>query len=354
MQRRSPICHIIPPHILRKLAENPEQRDRALRTIAINERLRGRRAVLEQFMGLAVSPGGKRRTIYDAQHALTESGLPGKLVRGEGDPASKDIAVNEAYDFSGNTYDFYQQVFNRNSIDGKGMRLDSSVHFNVDYDNAFWDGQQMVYGDGDRQFFDRFTKCLDVVGHELTHGVTASTAALNYDGQSGALNESMSDVFGVLVKQKTLGQAANKADWLIGKGLFLPGVQGDALRSMAAPGSAYDDPNIGKDPQPATMKNYVNTTDDNGGVHINSGIPNHAFYLAAMKIGGNAWEKAGLIWYITLTQRLTSTSNFQDAADTTYAVAGEQFGSGSLEQQAVSDAWRQVGINVPSRAVAAD
>ena len=152
------------------------------------------------------------------------------------------MAVNEAFDYSGATYDFYLTAYNRNSIDDNGMRLDSSVHYDSNFDNAFWDGQQMVYGDGDQTIFDRFTKCLDVVGHELTHGVTAATANLDYQGQSGALNESMSDVFGSLVKQMSLGQTADQADWLIGAGLFMPGIHGVALRSMSNPGTAYDDP----------------------------------------------------------------------------------------------------------------
>ena len=211
----------------------------------------------------------------------------------------------------------------------------------MDYDNAFWNGQQMVYGDGDGRFFGRFTKCLDVVAHELTHGVTASTAKLEYQGEPGALNESFSDVFGSLVKQRKLGQAANQADWLIGAGLFTPNVKGHAIRSMKAPGTAYDDPVIGKDPQPADMSGF----DPNGDVHTNSSIPNHAFYLAAVRIGGNAWEKPGAIWYRTLTQRLQRTSTFQDAADLTVNVAGELFGSGGVEQQAVQQAWQDVGIN---------
>ncbi len=342
MSHHSPVCCILPDHILRRLAEHDQYRERALHTLAITERLRGRREVLGQFAA-ALSTGVERRTIYDAQNQTT---LPGKLVRGEGDGPTGDIAVNEAYDFSGATYDFYQKAYNRNSIDDQGMRLDSSVHYDQDYDNAFWDGQQMVYGDGDKTIFDRFTKCLDVVGHELTHGVTASTAALIYQGQPGALNESMSDVFGSLVRQMNEGQTADQADWLIGKGLFLPSVQGDALRSMKAPGTAYDDPQIGKDPQPADMAHFVKTTRDQGGVHINSGIPNHAFYLVATQLGGYAWERAGRIWYVVLTQRLQPSSDFQAAADATFSVAGELFGQGSDEQKAVQNGWDGVGIRV--------
>jgi Zn-dependent metalloprotease len=266
------------------------------------------------------------------------------LVRGEGDPKSKDKAVNEAYDGSGATYDFYLQVYNRNSIDDRGMRLDSTVHYERGYDNAFWNGQQMVYGDGDKKLFNRFTIALDVIGHELTHGVTSNEADLSYQDQSGALNESISDVFGSLVKQYKLGQTAKQADWLIGQGLLAPGVKGVALRSMKAPGTAYNDPVLGKDPQPADMKGYVQTNDDNGGVHINSGIPNRAFYETAIQLGGNAWTKAGRIWFITLRDKLRPDSNFEDAARMTAEVATELFGKGSIEVKAVQAGWKAVGL----------
>src|SRR5262249_6826367 len=149
-------------------------------------------------------------------------------------------------------------------------------------------------------YFNRFTISVDIMGHELTHGVTAYTAGLIYQGQSGALNESISDVFGSMVKQFALSQTVATADWLIGAGIFTPKVNGVALRSMKEPGTAYNDPVLGKDPQPADMAHYVNTSSDNGGVHINSGIPNRAFYLTAVALGGNSWDRAGRIWYATL------------------------------------------------------
>lgn len=349
---RAHICYVIPPHILDKLAEIPEHRDRAMRDLVESAYLRGRREVISQFASfLAVPAGTKRRTIYDAQN---QTNLPGTLVRGEGDDPVADVAVNEAYDFAGDTYDFYMNAYQRNSIDNQGMRLDSSVHYSQQYNNAFWDGRQMVYGDGDQTIFDRFTKCLDVIGHELTHGVTAATAGLTYQGQTGALNESMSDVFGSLVKQMKLGQTADQADWLIGQGLLMPTINGVALRSMKAPGTAYDDPMLGKDPQPGNMADYVNTTADHGGVHINSGIPNKAFFLTASQIGGNAWEKAGKIWYVALTQRLQANSSFQDAANQTNDVAGGLFGQNSAEQQAVAAGWSGVGITVGSASATAE
>jgi Zn-dependent metalloprotease len=329
--------------MLREIAQRgaPGQRNWALQTLTLSEQLRGRRQAVGMF-ALAAPAGEKRRTIYDAQHGEE---LPGVLVRGEGDPESSDVAVNEAYDASGATYDFYKETFNRNSIDDRGMRLDSTVHFGQDYDNAFWDGTQMVYGDGDGVLFERFTRSIDVIGHELTHGVTQHEANLTYSKQSGALNESFSDVFGSLVKQYVLRQTADQADWLIGQGLFKPTVQGVALRSMKAPGTAYDDPTLGKDPQPAHMDDYQDVSFDNGGVHINSGIPNHAFYIVATELGGYAWEKAGQIWYIALRDRLRKRANFQRAARATFQVAGELYGVGSREQQVVRQGWAEVGID---------
>jgi Zn-dependent metalloprotease len=210
----------------------------------------------------------------------------------------------------------------------------------------------MVYGDGDedlpaeQRLFNRFTISLDVIGHELTHGVTQYEANLAYWDQSGALNESLSDVFGSLVKQYQRKQTAAEADWIIGEGLFTANVNGVGIRSMKAPGTAYNDPKLGKEPQPAHKKDNVSTIEDNGGVHINSRIPNHAFYVASLEMGGYAWEKMGKIWYKTLTDKLQARSTFQDAANLTSEAAAELFGTNSLEQQAVSKGWAEVGITV--------
>jgi Zn-dependent metalloprotease len=340
---------VVPPHILKHMSQSKDRRlaDAAHRTIALSEQFRGHREAVGPLASLAGTPTGTlRRTVYDCKNSQV---LPGKLVRAEGQKATKDVAATEAYDAAGSTYHFYMDAYQRNSVDDRGLRLDSTVHYGSDYDNAFWNGKQMVYGDGDGVIFQRFTKCLDVIGHELTHGVTQYEAALEYHDQPGALNESMSDVFGSLVKQYSLKQTADKADWLIGSGLLAKGIKGVALRSMKAPGTAYNDPqHLGKDPQPATMKDYVTGDDDNGGVHINSGIPNHAFYLAAAAIGGFAWEKAGLIWYRALTTRLHSSAQFSDAAAATVQVAGELYGSGSAEAAAVMSAWAGVGVAMKS------
>ncbi|MGE0127045.1 MAG: M4 family metallopeptidase [Blastocatellales bacterium] len=346
-----PVCCIIPPIILRNLAEkgDDDQRDLAFHVLQISASMRGKREAVGSFaFAAAVSTGEKRRTIYDAQNRRF---LPGKLVRSEGGKRSADRSVNEAYDGSGKTYDFFMKVFGRNSIDDRGLRLDSTVHYGRNYMNAFWDGQQMVYGDGDGQIFERFTKSLDIIGHELTHGVTQYEADLVYEDMPGALNEHFSDVFGVLVKQYARKTRAEKADWLIGKGIFAKGIKGKALRSMKAPGTAFNDPLIGKDDQPAHMNDFVNTREDNGGVHINSGIPNKAFYELAIRLKGFAWERAGRIWYVTLRDRLRPESVFQDCADATFDVARELYGADSIEQRAVREAWDAVGIRTGQTAV---
>lgn len=339
---------ITPPHLLRKLLESKDKEIRrsALNTLLATARLRGERSI-RASVGMMLAPGDGRRTIFDCQ---TGTSLPSAAVaRTEDGLPSPDESVERAFEGFGAARDFYEQVFERNSIDNNGMRLNGYVHRGVDYNNAFWDGQQMVFGDGDGIIFTDFTKSLDVIGHELAHGVTEHTAGLEYHLQSGALNESMSDVFGSLVKQWSLAQTADQADWLIGADVFTPGVEADALRSMKAPGTAYDNPDFGRDPQPDHMSRFVQLPDtdegDNGGVHINSGIPNKAFYLTAVAIGGNAWQAPGRIWYESL-KASGPTTNFQEFADTTYAKAGQLFKAGYTEQQAVLEAWRDVGIRI--------
>lgn len=350
-----PCCFIAPPNLLSQMIESEDagKREAALRTLAASASVRARRALVTRVMremdvdvgalGLA-PPSGERRTVYDAEHG-GEAALPGRKVRAEGSPASDDVAVNEAYEGADAVYDFYKDVLGRDSIDAKGMDLVSSVHYGVGFDNAFWDNFRMVYGDGSGHLFveGALTKAIDIIGHEMTHGVTQHTAGLKYGSQPGALNESLSDVFGSLVKQYKLGQSAEDADWLIGAGALVPQM-GRALRSMEKPGTAFKG-----DPQPDHMDRYVDLPNDNdprndnGGVHINSGIPNRAFFLAATGIGGRAWEKAGRIWYVTLTERLKPDSDFGAAAEATVEVAGELFKGGD-EQKIVADAWRQVGV----------
>ncbi|MFF1279370.1 M4 family metallopeptidase [Streptomyces sp. NPDC058299] len=342
-------CTIVPPHVLDRLArhEDPALSGPARRSLEHDAYQRTKRRLTTVVGAPAVAaPAGTaadqpQRTVYDAGHTQD---LPGNRVRTEGSDPGSDATVNRAYAGLGATFDLYLKAYGRHSIDDHGLPLDATVHFGEGYDNAFWNGEQMVFGDGDNEIFLDFTIPVDVIGHELTHGVTQHTANLTYFGQPGALNESLSDVFGSLIKQYTLGQTAADADWLIGAGLLAPRVSGTALRSMKAPGTAYDDDVLGKDPQPATMEDYVRTSRDNGGVHINSGIPNHAFYLAATALGGYAWEKAGRIWYDVLTGgRLKKDAHFSDFATLTVKAARERYGAGG-ELQAVQKAWEEVGV----------
>lgn len=352
-----PRCSIVPPYLLAALAssDDPELSRWASETLRVDTEVRRGRvtADVRPARGAHARPrlargtaDGPQRTVYDVAQGTD---LPGTKVRGEGEPATSDVAVTEAYDGLGATWALWSQAYGRNSLDAKGLPLVASVHYGRAYDNAFWDGSQMVFGDGDGVVFGRFTASVDVIGHELAHGVTQYTAGLNYQDQSGALNESVSDVFGVLVKQHLLGQDAAAADWLVGAELLAPGVEGVALRSMAAPGTAYDDPRLGKDPQPAHMDHYVDTTDDNGGVHINSGIPNKAFHVVATTLGGNAWERAGRIWYDTLTGDIRADCDFATFAALTVAAAGARFGADSAEVAAVRAGWDAVGV-VPAAA----
>lgn len=349
------ISCITPPYILTRLldSDNEAIRQAALDTLLTTAQLRGEREVRGLIAGALAAPGDGRRSIFDCEHGTF---LPfATLVRSEDDGPTADPSVNRAFDGFGVTRTFYRDQFRRDSIDGRGMRLLGYVHRGDNYNNAFWDGQRMVFGDGDGQVFSDFTGSLDVIAHELAHGVTEHTANLEYRNQSGALNESMSDVAGAMVKQWSLQQTADQADWLIGAEVFTPHIDADALRSMKAPGTAFDNKLFGKDPQPDHMDRFVHLPDtpkgDHGGVHINSGIPNKAFFLVSTGIGGNSWEAPGQIWYESL-RASNPTTQFQGFADTTYRKAAELFGADSAEQQAVMAAWDQVGIQVtttPSR-----
>ncbi|WP_134773708.1 M4 family metallopeptidase [Ornithinimicrobium flavum] len=294
---------------------------------------------------------GPDRRVHDAEHG---SVLPGRFVRGEGDPETADVSVSEAFDGLGATWEVLARIYGRDSLDGRGLPLVASVHYGRDYDNAFWDGRQMVFGDGDGIYFNRFTANVDVIAHELAHGLTQYSAGLTYVGQSGALNESVSDVWGAVVRQWVLGQQAREADWLIGAGLFTDRVQGVALRSMAAPGTAYDDPALGRDPQPGHMDDYVrlphDAQSDNGGVHINSGIPNRAFHLFATSLGGFSWERAGMVWHDTMTTPglVPRDVEFDGFATATVRSAVRRYGTGSEVEEALRAAWDQVGLPVGS------
>jgi Zn-dependent metalloprotease len=361
-----PMQSIIGPHLFQAIIDSDTASDvdkeRARKNLDLTQSLRATRE------GAAPAGGAVRehlnRAIYDCKQVPN---LPGELIRSEGDPEIQDENGDEVYDYFKNTLDFYFLALKRNSIDDQGYNLIGSIHYDDDqhptgYDNAFWNGTQMVFGDGDGIMFGSFTKSLDVIGHELTHGVTQYTASLPYHQQSGALNESISDVFGSMVKQYTLKQTVDKADWLIGKELLMPDIlaQGNlALRSMSEPGTAFRNTPFGNDTQPGNMQDYQDLPDDGdpandaGGVHINSGIPNRAFYLVATALGGSSWERAGPIWYATLLdKKLRDYANAPDGAnfgncfpffaELTCTHALELFGSDV--QATVRQAWVDVGV----------
>ena len=353
MCSRNPIQCIIPPYITEHLAtsDDPDIRARAIANLVSSAAMRAVRELSQSMPTLmaAMSPNKKKqRLVYDGKKS---DRLPGNLARSEGQAKGTDQAVNEAYDHSGDTYDFYAKIFDRNSLDDNGMTLKSTVHVTEvgpdgklgPMNNAFWNGEQMAYGDGDGKVFERFTKSLDVVGHELTHGVESFTSNLTYRAQSGALNEHFADVFGILVRQWKKGETALKASWVVGADIITPAATRRGIRDMENPGTAFvKDPFLGTDPQPAHLSKIFKGAADRQGVHINSGIPNRAFVLTAKALKGNAWEVAGGIWYKTLLQ-LSATSQFIDCAKMTVQVAGT---FGAAATKAVKAAWKNVGISV--------
>jgi Zn-dependent metalloprotease len=340
---RNPLHCILPPGVLHKLAEQAETDTAAiLATLALDHKFRLARAEAAARAGgrelrtitFARIGGQAQRTVYDQENQ--EAQTPGRVARAEGQEPVSDDAVNQAYDGLGATYSYYWDSYKRDSIDGQGMPLLGLVHYSRNYDNAFWDNAgHMFFGDGDGQALTQTTAGIDVIGHELTHGVTQHEANLVYSGQSGALNESISDVFGIQVKQKALKQDVESSDWLIGADVVGPLLQ-PALRSMKEPGSAHP-----HDDQPGTMDGYV----DGGDVHTNSGIPNRAFYVAASELGGNSWDAAGPIWYESLCDpRLREDASFRDFALLTLSHARTRYGADSKELHAMEACWEAVKL----------
>jgi Zn-dependent metalloprotease len=282
------------------------------------------------------------REVYDAKARNTH---PGDKARFEGEPPAGDTDVDNAYDFTGVVREFYQKEYNRNSIDGNGMKLISTVNFRENpkeaFNNAFWNGSQMTYGRPDEASPFKTLILRDITAHEITHGVTENESRLEYWGQAGALNESLSDVYAELIDQYADKQTADQADWLVGAGIWNDKIKGKALRDMLNPGTAYDDPKVGKDPQPADMAHYKKTFQDNGGVHINSGIPNRAFAIFARAVGGYAWEDPGHIWFAARKAAGNDPSFAQFAYQT--IEAAKALGKPD-EVEKLQKAWEEVGV----------
>jgi Zn-dependent metalloprotease len=325
------LCFFVPPHVLANIVRVEAQSGvgptAAQRTAVISAELRQlrrsrqvtsdvtqHRAQPKKVAGLTVPPAGTAGLeIYDDQN---QSAFDVALVRGEGDPAvGGDGHADNAYDDLDKVREFYKQVLNRDSIDNAGLVIDGNVNYGVDFDNAFWDGQRMVFGNGDNVIFKDFTGDIDVPGHELTHGVTQYTAGLQYtNDQTGALNESFSDMMGSAIDAWSRGiDDAAGHNWLIGEDIMADSLAGEALRSMAEPGTAYDNPTLGRDPQPRDMSGYFEPADP----HIMSGITNRWFYLICAEIGITAGAQ---LMYQTL-QKLWPTAKFADAAEVAAAQA---------------------------------
>jgi Zn-dependent metalloprotease len=286
---------------------------------------------------VAAQQKGIRRQIYDAKN--TEE-LPGILVRTEGDAPVADQDVNQAYDGVGLINGFVEAAFGRNITDGPGGSFAVTVHYAASYDNAFWNGEQLVVGDGDGKVF-RIGgfKDLSIVAGTV---IPALLKQPKYRNQSGAIQKSFSNIVGTLMLQWQNMQTVEQASWLVGQGIF-PGSRTMALVSVKDPGSAYDDPDLGHDPQVATMSKYDKTEEDDGGVHTNSGIPNRAFYELAKQIGGYAWEKPLKVWYESV-RGLKPDATFQDLANATVETAARLYGQRSRERQAVVESWAVVEI----------
>ncbi|MDP5307680.1 M4 family metallopeptidase [Paracoccus spongiarum] len=357
--RHDPIACIVPPYMLRVMVLRGDDKTAQMARTLLKQSQKIREERVEHITATAPGPGDHGAFV---SRGLAEAGslccpdrrihdggfraaLPGTLIRAEGDPSTGDAEADLAYDGAGEVFSLFAEEYGRNSLDGRGLPLIATVRHRRNYNNAFWDGTQMAYGTGDGEVFRTFLE-LSVIGHEMAHGVIQHSGGLIYENQSGALNESIADVFGSLAVQRSLGQQAHEADWLVGRGILGPGINGVALRSMKAPGTAYSDDLLGQDPQPWHMDHFVATTDDNGGVHINSGIPNHAFYLFCAYLGGRAWELPGRIWYRALQNLNNPMATFADWAEQTLQAAAELAGAGSLETVMLRRAWKLVGIGV--------
>jgi Zn-dependent metalloprotease len=353
-------CFAVPSKLLHKIAAKAAEADRRvihghIQSTARLRSLRSAHSAAPPLPGRLAMPPHEvvpyQRAVFDAGAGMQ---LPGKPARAEGGKPVSDAAVNQVYDNTGITLNFFLRVFGRNSIDDRGMRVTSAVHFGKNFSNAMWTGEQMVYGDGDENV-GGFTQALDIIAHELTHGVTQHIVpgglgvvrvpvrgrefkeqTHTLEGQGGALNESFSDVVGSMVKQWHAGEDVTQASWLLGEHMLAP-EHGRAIRSLKDPGNRkrtwYEDDQF------QSMDQYVEGAD----VHDGSGIPNRAFYLAARKIGGFSWETAGPIWYAAFSS-LSRKSGFEDAANATLQAALARHGMKSNEYRAVRAAWRAVKV----------
>jgi Zn-dependent metalloprotease len=339
-------CFVVSSDMLSNVALNapdPVSRAAAVRSLDTTKTLQMERQV--RFRSVANIPPPEnlplanrrlRRTIRDARHRETDHG---HVVRQEGQDPRGDTAVDNLYDYVKLVYDYFLGL-GRFGITGKSGDIEASAHYGAGYDNAFWDGNSFQCGDGDGRLFNPFDE-LSVVIHECVHGVTGAEADLVYFGQSGALAESVSDCFAQVVRIPYLGLALDDPRaWLIGETLLAPGVNGRALRDMANPGTAYDDPVLGTDTQPRHMRGYAQGKGDNGGVHRNSGVPNFAFVKTVQGLGD--LDLAGRILYETLCSGVPEDCTFETWAKA-QVIAARTLGGPAAATVALR-AWSDVGV----------
>ena len=349
MSKFTRINGFLPPHFVEGLvARNPEKFGYLLGNNSETIQLLLTSSSFHNPYHRFVGGGNSDREVYDAKNGQSR---PGSKARFEGDAPSADSVVNDAYEFTGHVRAYLKEVHGRSGIDASGMRMVSTVHYGRKYNNAFWDGSQMTYGDGDGEIFKSFV-LLDVCGHEIGHGVTEHASGAEYYGQSGALNEHYSDVMGESIEMWVKKIPVERHDWIIGNGIFADGVKGTGIRNMLNPGTAYNDSRLGKDPQPGHMDKYVKTSGDNGGVHYNSGIPNRAFALFALSLGGFVWEKAGKIWYAARPPAGRKPSFAQFAFHSIEAAKALGYGGDVVTK--LQKAWSDVGVNPSKTAVDVD
>jgi Zn-dependent metalloprotease len=339
-------CQIIPNEVLERFSKDPslsaDQRKHFANAVLVGTQIRklrtqaGKLTAVTASLGLVAGtvPAAPTITISDCQHNQTLPGIPVADPTNSADGTAKRAAVETSA-----VADFYKTAFGRNSIDDSGITIASSVHYGINFNNAFWNGSRMTYGDGDSNIFIDFTNSTDVIAHELTHGVTQYTMQLSYTGQAGGLNESMSDVVGSIFRQWSANQDVNQADWLIGKEIIGAGATArgfTCLRDMASPGGTHC-----LTPQPFHFSNFQTGMDP----HISSGIPNFAFYTAAKAIGGKSWETVGQIWYKGLTGSAPSPNmTMKTFANRTRQLATQIFPNNATVASAIDDGWTAVGL----------
>ena len=339
-------CFIIPPDVLARFSKDrqlPTAERKAFADASRFEaewrkvrRAQSKLSVNAKAMlasGLA-APAAPAITVSNCNHGTTLPGTPISKPATSTDPTAKRAFVETTA-----VAQFYQKLFGRNSVDNAGKTLASSIHFSVNYNNAFWNGTQMTYGDGDNNIFIDFTGSDDVIAHELTHGVTQFTLQLAYTNQPGGLNESISDVFGSMFRQWRANQTAAQADWLIGHEIMGPGAIArgfTCLRDMSNPAATHC-----LAPQPTKFSQITPGMDP----HYSSGIPNFAFFKAATAIGGKSWDTAGKIWYAALTGSGAQPNMKMSAfARTTRTLAKTMFPTQANVFKSVDQAWTAVGL----------